>query len=45
MGRAGKTGVQRLRGPQGGPSLGFGASPSPAAKDPGALYNIDAHVK
>lgn len=32
MGWAGKTGAQRLRGPRGGPSLGFGASPSPSSQ-------------
>lgn len=32
MGRAGKTGAQRLRGPRGWPSLGFGASLSPSSQ-------------
>lgn len=32
MGRAGKAGAQRLRGPWGGPSLGFGASPFPISQ-------------
>lgn len=45
MGRAGKPG--RRGGGVHGVGLPWGSvpPPPPAAKDPGALYNIDAHVK